>query len=92
MAPSTDVDPRAESIAKLFATHAALALGNARERESLNEAMRTRQVIGQAVGIVMERHQISSERAFDFLVRASSAGNLTLRELAQELVARHHKG
>jgi GAF domain-containing protein len=89
---STDVDPRAESMAELFATHAALALGNARERESLNEAMRTRQVIGQAVGIVMERHQISSERAFDFLVRASSVGNVKLRDLAQELVARHQKG
>jgi GAF domain-containing protein len=83
---SSDVDPQAEPIAELFATHAALALGNARERETLNEALTTRQVIGQAIGIVMERYQISSERAFEFLVRASSVGNLKLRDVAQELV------
>ena len=83
---SPTVDPAAESVAELFATHAALALGNARERETLNEALTTRQVIGQAVGIVMERYQISSDRAFDFLVRASSVGNLKLRDVAQELV------
>ncbi len=83
---SEEVDPLAEPIADLFATHAALALGNAREKETLNEALQTRQVIGQATGIVMERYKISAERAFDFLVRASSVGNLKLRDVAQELV------
>ncbi len=83
---SSDVDPEAESIAELFATHAALALGNAREKETLNEALQTRQVIGTAIGIVMERYGISAERAFEFLVRASSVGNLKLRDVAQELV------
>ena len=83
---SASIDPQAESIAELFATHAALALGNARERETLNEALLTRQVIGQAIGIVMERYQINSDRAFEFLVRASSVGNLKLREVAAELV------
>ena len=83
---SSEVDPEAESIAELFATHAALALGNAREKETLNEALQTRQVIGTAIGIVMERYEISAERAFEFLVRASSVGNLKLRDVAQELV------
>jgi GAF domain-containing protein len=83
---SSSVDPQAESIAELFATHAALALGNAREKESLNDALLTREVIGQAIGIVMERYQISADRAFEFLVRASSVGNIKLRDVAQELV------
>jgi GAF domain-containing protein len=83
---SAEIDPQAEPIAELFATHAALAVGNAREKDTLNEALLTRQVIGQAIGIVMERYQISSERAFEFLVRASSVGNLKLRDVAQELV------
>ena len=43
--------------------------------------------MGQAIGIIMERYDISSERAFDFLVRASSVGNLKLRDMAAELVA-----
>lgn len=83
---SAELDPQAESIAELFAAHAAVALGNARERETLNQALLARQVIGQAIGIIMERYQISSQRAFDFLVRASSVGNLKLRDVAQELV------
>jgi GAF domain-containing protein len=83
---TSEVDPQAQPIAELFATHAALALGNAREKETLNEALMTRQVIGQAIGILMERYSISSDRAFQFLVRASSVGNLKLREVAQELV------
>ena len=47
----------------------------------------TRQVIGQAVGIVMERYQISSARAFEFLVRASSVANVKHRDVAEELVS-----
>ena len=35
----------------------------------------------------MERYQISSDRAFEFLVRASSVANLKLRDVAQELVS-----
>ena len=89
---SSTVDPEAEAIAELFATHAALALGNAREKETLNEALQTRQVIGTAIGIVMERYEISAERAFDFLVRASSVGNLKLRDVAQELVNQRNAG
>ncbi len=85
---SSGIDPEAESIAELFATHAALALGNAREKDTLNEALLTRQVIGQATGIIMERYQTSSDRAFEFLVRASSVTNLKLRDVAQELVSR----
>ena len=83
---TSDVDPQAEPIAELFATHAALALGNAREKETLNEALLTRQVIGQAIGIVMERYQIGSDRAFEFLVRSSSVANMKLRDIAQALV------
>ena len=61
---STDeVDPGAPDIAALFATHAAIALGRARQRENLSEALHSRTVIGQASGILMERYQINDERA-----------------------------
>jgi len=76
----------AESLADLFAAHAAIALGHARERENLNTAMHSRKTIGQAIGIVMERYDVSEDAAFGFLVRASQAGNLKLREVAQALV------
>ena len=83
---SDDVSPDAVALARLFATHSAIALGHAKERDSLNEGMQTRKVIGQAIGILMERYQINEDRAFAFLVRASSHTNLKLRAIAQRLV------
>jgi len=80
------IAPEAEAIAELFAVHAAIALGNARERESLNQALHSRKVIGQAIGILSERYDIDEDRAFAFLVRASSHGNIKIRDIAQELV------
>ncbi|RYD95656.1 MAG: ANTAR domain-containing protein, partial [Sphingobacteriales bacterium] len=58
----------------------------ARHEHQLKESVASRQAIGTAVGIVMERYQISEDRAFQFLVRASSTSNIKLRALAQELV------
>ena len=84
---STDeVDEDSKTLAQLFAAHAAIALGHAHELEQLNEALHSRKVIGQALGILMERYQLDEDRAFAFLVRASSHGNVKLRQIAQELV------
>jgi hypothetical protein len=65
---------------------AEIAAGNTREREGLNEPLHWRKIIGQAIGIVMERFEINEDRAFTFLLCASSHGNLKLRDIAQELV------
>ena len=83
---SEELDPEAEPLADVFAAHAAIALGNAKSHETLNEALRTRKVIGQATGILMERYEMNEDRAFAFLVRASSHGNVMLRDIAQEMV------
>jgi GAF domain-containing protein len=80
------IHPEAVDIATLFATHASLALGWARTQEQLGSALATRKTIGQAIGLVMERYQINEEKAFAFLVRVSSTGNIKLRDVAQELV------
>jgi AmiR/NasT family two-component response regulator len=88
---SEDLHPEAEALADLFAAHSAIALGHARERETLNEALHTRKVIGQAIGIIMERYHMNEDRAFAFLVRASSQGNIKLRDIAQELVNQRSK-
>lgn len=86
---STDgdrIDPDVEHTAELFAVHAALALGRARREEKLNTALQTRKVIGQAIGIVMERYQLNEDRAFQYLVRVSQHSNIKLRDVAQRLV------
>jgi GAF domain-containing protein len=86
---STDADEvsqEAQALGRLFATHAAIALGHAHERETLNEAVLRWQVIGTAIGIVMERYDISEDRALAFLIRASSHRNIKMRDLAEEIV------
>jgi GAF domain-containing protein len=83
---SDDVSPDAQALARLFASHAAIALGHARDRESLNEALQTRKVIGEALGILMQRHSMNEDRAFAFLVRASSHSNIKLWVVAQQVV------
>jgi GAF domain-containing protein len=80
------LDPELIHLAELFAAHAAIAMGRAREVDQLHEGMMARKVIGQAIGILMERHQITEERAFAFLSRASQTSNTKLRDIAQEIV------
>jgi GAF domain-containing protein len=81
-----EIDADAEHVAELFASHAAIALHQAREVEHLNQALESRKVIGQALGIVMERYELDENRAFAFLLRASSTSNIKLREIAAQLV------
>ena len=63
-----------------------MAIEYAQEIHNLQEAMRTRTTIGQAVGIVMERYKLTDERAFAFLTRVSQHRNIKLRLVAQEIV------
>jgi GAF domain-containing protein len=57
-----------------------------RRAENLRQALVTRELIGQAQGILMERERITAEQAFDILRRASQHLNTKLREVAQQLV------
>jgi AmiR/NasT family two-component response regulator len=76
-------------MAALFAAHAGLALGRAQREDQLRTALASRQLIGQAVGIIMERYRMDETRAFDYLARVSSHGNIKLREVAREVVDQH---
>jgi GAF domain-containing protein len=69
----------------LFATLAALALHEAQRTDQLREAISTRDMIGQAKGILVERYRISGDAAFAALARASQATNVKLAEVARHL-------
>ena len=84
---SPDIDPGSVGVAEHFAIHAGLALGHVLKAEQLSTAIGTRTLIGAAVGIIMERYELSSERAFDYLVRISSASQTKLRDVASQVVA-----
>ncbi len=57
------------------------------EIANLEKALETRDIIGQAKGILMARQQIDADAAFDVLRRASQRSNTKLRDVASDLVA-----
>ena len=57
------------------------------EVKGLHLALKTRTVIGQAVGIVMAQRTLTSAEAFAHLVELSSHSNLKLRDVAAALVS-----
>jgi len=93
-----DATDRAKGL--IFATHAGVALAAATEiedaaqalaveierLENLHGALASRQVIGRAEGILMQREHITADQAFDLLRRASQNLNTKLREVAQYVV------
>ncbi|WP_104182049.1 GAF and ANTAR domain-containing protein [Arthrobacter sp. B0490] len=76
----------AEQTGALVATHAAIALSDAKEVRGLNDALVNRDLIGQAKGILMERYKISSHQAFVLLSSASSSTNTRLTDVAASFV------
>ena len=84
---STDVfDEDARNVAELFAHQGAAAMGYAATVRDLNEALASRTVIGQAMGIVAERYGVDETSAFEFLSRLSQNSNVKLRTVAAEIV------
>ncbi|MFD5912624.1 GAF and ANTAR domain-containing protein [Streptomyces massasporeus] len=79
-------DEEATRVGQLFSAHVSIALDSATVREQLTEAMHTRDLIGQATGILMERQGIDATAAFESLVRASQRENVKLRDLARRIV------
>lgn len=79
-------DETATRLGRLLTTHVSLALNSVTVREQLTEAMHTRDLIGQATGILMERLDIDAAAAFESLVRASQRENVKLRDLARRIV------
>ena len=72
--------------ATALAAHIAIAVSSAETQQQLRQAIDTRTLIGQAVGIVMERYGVDAGTAFQVLVRTSSHANLKVRDIAAELV------
>ena len=57
-----------------------------RRAENLHAALITRELIGQAQGILIERERISADQAFHVPRQASQHLNVKLREVARDLV------
>lgn len=84
-------DNESQVLGGLFASHAALMLAGAQESAQLQQALATRDVIGQAKGILMERFGVDDARAFSMLVESSQTTNLKLVEVARWLAHRRDR-
>ncbi|CAM3959374.1 GAF and ANTAR domain-containing protein [Nocardiopsis tropica] len=79
-------DAESQSIGSLFAVHAAVAFSAVREKEQIRAALTTRDVIGQAKGMIMERYKLDSDGAFRLLARLSQDSNIRLAEVAEQVI------
>ncbi|MEE3852113.1 GAF and ANTAR domain-containing protein [Gordonia sp. LSe1-13] len=79
-------DDEAFDIAQAYATHASLAWDALRRKEQFATALATRDIIGQAKGIIMERYRCGADHAFGLLTKLSQETNRPLRDIARQLV------
>ena len=87
-------DETTRAFASVFAGHAALALAGAQVHErdlatadGLREALASRDLIGQAKGILMASRKIDADTAFELLRNESQKQNVKVRLIAEQVVA-----
>ncbi|WP_347876034.1 GAF and ANTAR domain-containing protein [Rhodococcus sp. (in: high G+C Gram-positive bacteria)] len=83
-------DRSTEDMALNLAAHAAIALSGARRGEQFHSGLASRDIIGQAKGIIMERFDIDAVEAFRLLSKLSQESNVQVSTLAIQLVRREH--
>jgi hypothetical protein len=72
--------------ALIYASYAAMAWLLARRDDQFHRAIASRDIIGQAKGIVMERYAVDADEAFALLARLSQSSNMPLAQVATGLV------
>ena len=76
-------DDTSARLASVVAAHTALALTHAQQVRNLTAMAHSRDVIGQAKGILMAQHHLTAEQAYQILSRASQDRNVKLAALCQ---------
>jgi len=74
----------------IFATHVALAWSMMRRQDQFRSALASRDTIGQAKGIIMERFDLDAVEAFELLTRLSQQSNAKVIDIAKALVDSEH--
>jgi transcriptional regulator with GAF, ATPase, and Fis domain len=77
-----------EAVGAMLATHAAIALIADDVRLQFQSALASRDIIGQAKGMIMERFKVDAIRAFELLTKLSQDSNTRVADIAAELVSR----
>jgi GAF domain-containing protein len=80
-------DHSSRAIGLVFAAHSSVAWNAARRDEQFHRALASRDTIGQAKGMIMERYRVNAVQAFEVLRKLSQDSNVPLVQVASELVA-----
>ena len=76
-------------VGSVLAQHAAVAMAGSAAERQFDAAIASRDVIGQAKGMLMVRNNVTGLAAFDMLVQASQQVNMKLVDVARWLVSEH---
>jgi hypothetical protein len=79
-------DDESKTIGMIFAAHTSVAWNTARRDAQFRRAIASRDVIGQAKGMIMERYGVNAVQAFDMLRKLSQDSNTPVVEIAADLV------
>jgi GAF domain-containing protein len=79
-------DTDAETTGAVLAAHAAAAILARHRDEQMQVALSTRDRIGQAKGIIMERYGVDDVRAFDMLRAISQESQTKLADVARRVI------
>lgn len=72
-------------LALLLSSLGAVVIDASRQAVNLRAAIESRQVIGEAIGILRAQQGVTSDEAFQILSKASQRMNIKLRDLAQRI-------
>jgi GAF domain-containing protein len=78
--------PQTREVGLVFAAHSSVAWNAARRDEQFKRALTSRDVIGQAKGMLMERYGVNAIQAFDLLRKLSQDSNTPLVQIAADLI------
>lgn len=79
-------DSETRDIGLIFAAHSSVAWNSARREQQFKRALASRDIIGQAKGMVMERYGVDAVQAFALLRKLSQDANVPLVKIAEDLI------
>lgn len=83
-------DQESRDLGYIFAAHAATVWGALQRGDQFRSALASRDTIGQAKGMIMERYSVNAIQAFDLLRKLSQESNIRLYDIARQLVENDH--
>lgn len=85
-------DEESVSIGEVVAQHASVALSAVAAEAQFGRALDSRDIIGQAKGLLMQRNNVTGLHAFRMLTKVSQDTNTKIVEIARLLVENHEAG